>query len=278
MKEYYKIGEISSLYNIGTDSLRYYEEIGILSPKRDTNGYRMYSIGDIRTLNVLRELRSIGFSMEEIKNHLSGFNLDSTMDLFKSEIHRIDLKLTELTQLKRQLTYRIRGMEEALSISEGSENIQLKTCPDRKIFALNDNVTREDDVDFSIKKLQKKSQNMLYLIGNGHIGASIPLDYLAGGNYGHYNKVFTILDDDAEDFDEVLPGGKYVSCMVKGSYRQMSQRWQELFEYAKKHDLVPQADPLEIYIIDNHDTSDEEEYVTLIQVPLRCEPENFTKS
>ena len=109
---------------------------------------------------------------------------------------------------------------------------------------------------------------MLYLIGNGHIGASIPLDYLAGGSYGHYNKVFTILDDDAEDFDEVLPGGKYVSCMVKGSYRQMSQRWQELFEYAKKHDLVPQADPLEIYIIDNHDTSDEEEYVTLIQVKV----------
>lgn len=27
MKEYYKIGEISKLYNIGTDSLRYYEEI-----------------------------------------------------------------------------------------------------------------------------------------------------------------------------------------------------------------------------------------------------------
>lgn len=159
-------------------------------------------------------------------------------------------------------------MEEALSISEGSETIQLKSYPDRKIFALNDNVTREDDVDFSIKKLQKKSQNMLYLIGNGHIGASIPLDYLSEGNYGHYNKVFTILDDDAEDFDEVLPGGKYVSCMVKGSYRQMSQRWQELFEYAGKRGLIPQADPLEIYIIDNHDTSDEEEYVTLIQVKV----------
>ena len=106
MKQYYKIGEISSLYNIGTDSLRYYEEIGILSPKRDTNGYRMYSIGDIRTLNVLRELRSIGFSMEEIKNHLSGFNLDSTMDLFKSEIHRIDLKLTELRRPRSAYTER----------------------------------------------------------------------------------------------------------------------------------------------------------------------------
>lgn len=269
MKEYYKIGEISSLYNIGTDSLRYYEEIGILSPKRDTNGYRMYSIGDIRTLNVLRELRSIGFSMEEIKNHLSGFTLDSTMDLFRSEIHRIDVKMSELAQLKRQLKYRIEGMQDALSISEGSETIQLKTYPDRKIFALNDNVTREDDVDFSIKKLQKKSQNMLYLIGNGHIGASIPLEYLAGGSYGHYNKVFTILDDDADQYDEIIPAGKYISCMVKGSYSQMAAKWNELFSYAKKKGLTPQGDPMEIYIIDNHDTSDETEYVTQLQVKAR---------
>ena len=43
-KEYYKIGEISTLYGIGADSLRYYEEIGILKPRRDSNGYRMYSI------------------------------------------------------------------------------------------------------------------------------------------------------------------------------------------------------------------------------------------
>ena len=32
MKEYYKIGEISALYGIGTDSLRYYEEIGTYGP------------------------------------------------------------------------------------------------------------------------------------------------------------------------------------------------------------------------------------------------------
>ena len=79
MKEYYKIGEISKLYSIGTDSLRYYEEIGILKPKRDDNGYRMYSINDIRTLNILRELRSIGFSMAEIKEHLADFNLKNPL-------------------------------------------------------------------------------------------------------------------------------------------------------------------------------------------------------
>lgn len=33
MKKYFKIGEIAKLYHIGTDSLRYYEKLGILTPK-----------------------------------------------------------------------------------------------------------------------------------------------------------------------------------------------------------------------------------------------------
>ena len=43
MKDYYKINEIAKLYGIGVDSLRYYERLGILKPRRDTNGYRLYS-------------------------------------------------------------------------------------------------------------------------------------------------------------------------------------------------------------------------------------------
>lgn len=43
MKKYFKIGEIAKLYHIGTDSLRYYEKLGILTPKRSENDYRLYS-------------------------------------------------------------------------------------------------------------------------------------------------------------------------------------------------------------------------------------------
>lgn len=41
MSTFYKIGEIASLYNISTDILRYYEELGILVPRRAPNGYRI---------------------------------------------------------------------------------------------------------------------------------------------------------------------------------------------------------------------------------------------
>ena len=44
MKKLYKIGEISKLYNISNDILRYYEKIGLLVPDiKKENGYRYYS-------------------------------------------------------------------------------------------------------------------------------------------------------------------------------------------------------------------------------------------
>ena len=66
MEKYFKIGEISRMYHIGADSLRYYEKLGILRPKRGENQYRFYRTEDIWRLNVIRELRGLGFSMEFI--------------------------------------------------------------------------------------------------------------------------------------------------------------------------------------------------------------------
>ena len=70
MKNYYKISEISKLYDIGVDSLRYYERLGILTPKRDTNGYRLYNLTDLYKLNIIRDLRALNFSMTQIKDYL----------------------------------------------------------------------------------------------------------------------------------------------------------------------------------------------------------------
>ena len=64
MKDYYKISEIARLYGIGVDSLRYYERLGILQPRRESNGYRLYSLKDMYKLNLIRDLRRLDFSME----------------------------------------------------------------------------------------------------------------------------------------------------------------------------------------------------------------------
>lgn len=265
-KEYYKIGEIASLYDIGTDSLRYYEELGILKPKRDDNGYRMYNIGDIRTLNILRELRSIGFSMGEIKAHLADFDVQKTLDLFQAEIAVIDKKTAELAALRNQLAERIEEIQLHRQMTSNADP-EVRTLPARKILRLSENVYRDDDLDFVIKKLQKEYETQLYIIGNGDIGSTIPLSEIELGKYGHFTSVFYTTDD--ENFDAILPAGDYLCLTVKGSYKTIPAAWKTLFDYMHAQDLSAAGDPMELYIIDNHDTNDESEYITQLQVPLQ---------
>ena len=51
MNSQYKIGDISRLFNLSSEMIRYYEKMGIIDPIRDEkNGYRYYSIFDIYIL------------------------------------------------------------------------------------------------------------------------------------------------------------------------------------------------------------------------------------
>lgn len=274
MKEYYKIGEISKLYNIGTDSLRYYEEIGILKPSRDENGYRMYSVNDIRTLNILRELRSIGFSMADIKAHLADYNLEKTLELFRAAVSEIEQRQAELEAMKKQLSTRIYEIYYYIAEKNIHENISIRRLPERKLLTLSESMVRDADIDFVLKKLQAESEDLLYLIGNGEVGATIERSYLLEGGYGSFASAFYIVEE-YEQYDTLLPAGEYLCMTVKGGYENMRAEWKRLLDYAHRKELETTGDGIELYLIDNHDTNDESEFLTELQLFTKNTQKNF---
>ena len=115
MKHYYRIGEISRLYGVGPDSLRYYEELGILKPHRGENNYRMYHIHDLWRLNVIRDLRELGFSMAQIQDYLQNRTLSSTEELLTRELSVIQERVNKLEELKANIEDRLQVLEEIQS-------------------------------------------------------------------------------------------------------------------------------------------------------------------
>ena len=99
MQDYYKISEISKLYGIGVDSLRYYERIGLLNPKRGKNNYRLYSLNDLYKLNIIRDLRPLNFSMAQIKKYTEQLSLENTFDVLSEERMNIKKQITELIDI-----------------------------------------------------------------------------------------------------------------------------------------------------------------------------------
>jgi len=65
----YRIGEVAEAAGVSTRTLRYYEELGLLSPSgHSPGGARRYSDADLARVLRIRELQQlVGFNLDEIK-------------------------------------------------------------------------------------------------------------------------------------------------------------------------------------------------------------------
>ncbi len=68
-----KINEVEQKAGITKKNIRFYEEQGLLHPKRNSeNGYREYGEEEVQTLLRIKVLRKIGVPIEEIRKMLEG--------------------------------------------------------------------------------------------------------------------------------------------------------------------------------------------------------------
>ena len=65
------IGEASERSGLPSKTIRYYEDIGLISPDRGGNGYRDYDVSDVHKLRFLQRSRGLGFSVEECRQLLA---------------------------------------------------------------------------------------------------------------------------------------------------------------------------------------------------------------
>lgn len=68
------IGEIAAFFGVSRKAMRLYEKKGIIKPVKvdAANGYRYYSVEQVQQLNALLELKTLGFSLDEIKMIIDG--------------------------------------------------------------------------------------------------------------------------------------------------------------------------------------------------------------
>ena len=271
MKEYYKIGEISKIYNIGKDSLMCYERLGILNHRRDENEYRLDSINDIWKLNLIKELRELKFPMKKIKEYIDNRTLSSTKSLFNEEVEILDRKIEEFQRKKAEVEKRLAIINEDLEVIVCNK-IKLKKIEKRKAIILNGDIKKDEETDFLIKKLHKKFEGRFNMLGNNNIGAMFSLEKLNLGEYDFYKSVFCFLgDEDIEELDYSnmsFNQGLYLCYTYRGDYSKKKKVLDDMFRYIKKNNLQIKSEPIEIYKVDIHETGDVTEFITEVQIEV----------
>lgn len=266
MKDYYKINEISKLYGIGVDSLRYYERLGILKPARDVNDYRLYNLKDIYKLNIISDLRKLDFSMKQIKEYLEHQSIDNTLALLQEEEEYIAEQLKGLKLRKQLIKERMNALKEADIIAAG--HYRVKNLEERPCVRLNEYIIRDEEMDFAVKKLHRKHEGKIRDFGNQAIGATVDIEDIEQGIAVGYNNVFFILEPKAKQYDFLIPEGSYLSCYYRGEYSKSRECIRNLLNYAGEKGYEIAGNPFELYIIDNRETMKTEEFLTEIQVRI----------
>ena len=66
------IGEVATRTELSLRSLRHWEEVGLLRPSgRTDGGFRLYTEADVDKILVIRRMKPLGFSIEEMKAVMS---------------------------------------------------------------------------------------------------------------------------------------------------------------------------------------------------------------
>lgn len=102
------IGDVSRASGLPAKTIRYYEEIGLVTPARGPNGYRDFSKQDAHKLAFLGRSRSLGFSIEDCRTLLSLYEdrdraSGDVKALATQHLDRIGSKIDALQALKSTL-------------------------------------------------------------------------------------------------------------------------------------------------------------------------------
>jgi DNA-binding transcriptional MerR regulator len=100
-----RIGDVAARSGVSAKALRYYEEIGLVTPRdRTSSGYRLYDDAVLDRLAFIRACQALGFSLGEIRSIVRGdAPCGHVLGLLSARADDIGRTIRELRELEAEL-------------------------------------------------------------------------------------------------------------------------------------------------------------------------------
>lgn len=123
----YTISEVAADFNVTKRTIRYYEEIGLLNPKRNAGGQRIYEKKELTQLQLIFRGKKYGFQLDEIKEMILLFEKDPTgrvqlvrtIEYGEEKVEEVIERIAELTAIKQEMEHLLIEFKNRLKKMEG---------------------------------------------------------------------------------------------------------------------------------------------------------------
>lgn len=239
----YRIGEFSKISRLTIQTLRYYDDEGILVPsyRDEQSGYRFYSDADFDRAELIMRLKRFDFSIAELKEVLAaidgGEDLQCFLDEKREQLH---LEVAQKQQLIRDIEAQL--VEKQEEQKRNSYVVEEIVVPAMLIASVSYQ-GRYDEVGQYIGQLFKAVK------GNAAGPVFICLhddSYQELANIEICVPVSKELHN-AKVGTRLLAGGTAIKTMHYGAYDLLQYAYKALFEYIFDHHLIAQVPSREVY-------------------------------
>lgn len=269
------IGEFSKICKVSTKTLRYYDEIGLITPDEinPENGYRYYSIHQLKKMLFINRLKSYHFALEEIKAILE-MGMDQSEERLYSALNRkkkeIQNKLSAFEKTLNQMNNDILNLEKGIPIMSRIDYLEVQlveTQPMNLLYIrqmLNSDDYEEGYGKYFNRLYEKIASEQLTLLGTP-ITIYHSQEYNPAGN----DTEFAIPIMEAIKGTRDFPGCLCAKSVLKGSYSELTSVYAKLSEWAENEGYVLVKSPYEVYVTDPYQTNDPEDFITEVYFPVK---------
>jgi DNA-binding transcriptional MerR regulator len=251
----YKINQFAAIIGTTPKALRLYEEMGLLKPGSidKKTKYRYYTPEQIRDAALIIQLKTIGFSLGDIKEYLQNkITLEDKKRRLIERKQTIDLMLIGLDYINQ---------------TQSGYSAYIKSEP--QICVIQKQVKAAHFRDL-IPAFQKFSEHEV----TPHYRITLPEYYVAEFLDGDYRETdlsaaFRIgVTPKPGDNCDVLPPQDYITTIHKGNYDTIWQAYEFLENYMQVYNIAPVGNPSERYL-ENYGSQDiEDNYLTEVRYPI----------
>lgn len=265
MKEMFTAGEIAKYQDISKQTLLYYDKIGLFKPAyiNKENGYRYYSSKQLEYLDAILIMKKIGFSLDEIKNHMKNYTMEKSLTFFKEQLSVIDEKISELTLLRNRVEKRCRQVEKVCDKKYINPEISLWDggyilCTDVKKPYTMTNISIATKLCYA---QAFKEDIPVYL----QCGVIVPYEKIMSKKYTEARTAFLTSENDISVKNiRKLEKGLVVSAYHFGDYYSIGNTYEKILDYCENNDIKIISDSYEFCINDYMTSGDENEFITRI--------------
>jgi len=240
------IGELSRVTQLSIKALRLYHEKGILIPNKiDMDSkYRYYHRSAVEKGLIIRQLRELGFTLQEIGDIISSCSDDDQLAVHAAKrLTEVNQKLQETEQLKNRLTAFLESAHQEGNMKH-PESVQQVEIEEQIICSIRFK-GRYDEVGSRFSQLFKSC-------GRHPSGKPFSLYYdddykEEGADIEACVPVKKELHAAGMDCRK-LAGGRAVTLIHRGPYHELGRSYMRLFEYCREYGLDTALPSREQYI------------------------------